>query len=63
MALPRLAIDLARALHIRRIEMALVVRIVTVTAVNSCRQTVANIAFDPQVRIEMHRLVVFLDIQ
>ena len=63
MALSCLAIDLARALHIRRIEMALVVRIVTVTAINRRRQTVANIAFDPQMRIEMHRLVVFLNIQ
>ena len=63
MALARLAIHLARALHVRRIEMALVVRVVTVTAVNSCRQTVTDIAFDPQMRIEMHRLVVLLYIQ
>ena len=63
MALARLAIHLARALHVRRIEMALVVRVVTVTAINRRRQTVANIAFDPQMRVEMHRLVVLLNVQ
>ena len=63
MTLARTAINLSRALDIGGIETAVVVRIITVAAIDRRRQSVADIPRDTQMGIEMHGFVMFLDIQ